>query len=105
MSRSDVLVLPSLSEGMPVVGVRALGHGLAILGSDIGGMADIVRDGENGFLCRVNESDAFESALRTMLTSDDLLRRMKSRSRQLAHKFDLQAIVTRYEGLFEAVAK
>ena len=104
MSQSDILVLPSTSEGMPVVGVEALAHGLAILGSDIGGLADVVQDGVNGFLCTVNEADAFERALRTMLTSDDLLRKMKGESRQLAHKFDLQAIVTRYEEIFEAVA-
>ena len=104
MSQSDILVLPSLSEGMPVVAARALGHGLAILGSDIGGLADVVQDGVNGFLCAVNEADAFERALRTMLTSDDLLRGMKGESRQLAHKFDLQAIVTRYEEIFEVAA-
>lgn len=105
MSRSDILLLPSVSEGMPVVGVRALGHGLAILGSDIGGIADVVQIGVNGYLCPVNNEDAFEKALRDMLTSDGLLWAMKRESRCLARRFDLHRVVQRYEQIFEAVVE
>jgi len=104
MAQSDILVLPSISEGMPVVAARALGHGLAILGSDIGGLADVVKDGQNGFLCPVNDAAAFEEALRTMLTSDSLLERMKGESRQLACQFDLEEIVARYEAILMSAA-
>ncbi|RMD61637.1 glycosyltransferase family 1 protein, partial [Candidatus Parcubacteria bacterium] len=47
--RSDILFMPSLSEGLPVVGVQALAKGLAIVASRVGGFVDLVRDGENGF--------------------------------------------------------
>jgi glycosyltransferase involved in cell wall biosynthesis len=103
MSQSDILILPSIVEGMPVVGVKALGHGLAILGSDIPGLADVVQNGINGSLCPVNDSDAFERALRTMLMSDDILRRMKAASREMALKFDLQMITCRYEKIFQEI--
>lgn len=105
MSQSDLLLLPSLSEGMPVVGVRALGHGLAILGSDIGGILDVVRHGRNGLLCPVNDMEAFVQALREMLTSDGRLQAMKQASRTLAGEFDLQRIARKYEQIFEAVAR
>ncbi len=105
MSQSDILVLPSTVEGMPVVGVNALGHGLAILGSDIPGLADVVQNEVNGFICPVNNGDAFERALRTMLTSDSNLRRMKAASREMALKFDLQTIVNRYEEIFQEAAR
>src|SRR5262249_16707731 len=42
MTNSDVLLLPSLSEGLSVVGVRALALGLAVLASDTGGNLDLV---------------------------------------------------------------
>lgn len=105
MGESDVLLLPSLSEGMPVVGARALGTGLAIVGSDVGGIHDLIRNGENGLLCPVNDADAFEKALRRVLTSEDLLTGMKKASRQRAGKLDLKAIVDRYEQLFETAAR
>ena len=43
---SDILFMPSLSEGLPVVGVHALASGLAFIVSDIGGFVDIVDQGE-----------------------------------------------------------
>jgi glycosyltransferase involved in cell wall biosynthesis len=103
MSQADILVLPSISEGMPVVGAMALAQGLAILGSDIGGLADIVKPGVNGLLCPVNNHDAFKTALKTMLTNDKLLYDMKIASKQYAHQFDIIRIIERYEEIFNSV--
>jgi glycosyltransferase involved in cell wall biosynthesis len=105
MQKGDILVLPSLTEGLSVVAVRALAYGLAVLASDAGGNIDIVRDGTNGFLCPVNDLEAFERRLRTMLASDERLAAMKRASRTLSHAFDLQAIARRYEEIFEAVRR
>ena len=49
-AHSDILVMPSRSEGLSVVGVQSLGMGLAMVLSDVGGNSDLVRHGENGFL-------------------------------------------------------
>jgi glycosyltransferase involved in cell wall biosynthesis len=103
MSSSDVLVLPSLAEGLPVVGIKALGCGLAILGSRIGGMTDIVEDGKNGYLCSVNDAEAFVEALRSLLSVPERLQAMKKASIQIAQKFDLRTIAAQYEQSFQAV--
>jgi glycosyltransferase involved in cell wall biosynthesis len=98
MESSDILVLPSLSEGLPVVGMQALAAGLAILGSDVGGISDVVQPGENGFLVPVNDPAAFAQRLTSML-NPEVLAGMKQRSRQLAHNFDLAVLSRRLETL------
>lgn len=103
MGQNDILILPSVAEGLPIVGTMALRHGLAILGSDVGGISGLVKNGENGFLCPVNDPDAFIAALRTMLGSDDLLEKMKHESRQLACSFDIENASARYEEIFDKV--
>jgi glycosyltransferase involved in cell wall biosynthesis/ADP-heptose:LPS heptosyltransferase len=103
MGQNDILILPSVAEGLPLVGTMALRHGLAILGSDVGGISDLVKNGENGFLCPVNDSAAFIVALRTMLGSDELLKKMKHESRQLACSFDIENTSARYEEIFDKV--
>jgi len=105
MAQSDVLILPSSFEGMSVVSVQALGYGLAILGSDIGGLLDVVESGSNGFRCPVGDMEAFESALRTLLSDTSRLEQMKRASRQKAADFDLAKIVSRYEAIFREVAQ
>jgi len=103
MSRGDILMLPSLSEGLPLVGVQALAAGLAILGSDIGGIADVVQPGRNGFLCPVNNGGDFVRALRTMLTMEGMLPEMKAESRRLARAFDIREIGARFDDIFTRV--
>ena len=103
MSQGDILVLPSLAEGLPLVGVQALVAGLAILGSDIGGVAEVVRSGLNGFLCPANDSGGFAGALRVMLTTDGLLPKMKAASRSLAEAFAIPNIAVQFEGIFQRV--
>ncbi len=104
MQASDVLLLPSTSEGLPVVGVQALGFGLAIAASAVGGNRDVARDGENGVTFAPDDVAACVAALRRLLADPARLAAMKAASRRLAPAFDLPGIVTRYEALLAASA-
>ncbi len=53
MADADILLMTSLHEGLPMVAIEALQWGLAIVGSQIGGMRDVVEEGRNGFLCEL----------------------------------------------------
>ena len=97
MRRADILLMPSLSEGMPVVGVQALAAGLALVVSDIGGFVDLAREGENGYLCPVEDEGAFADSLRGLLIAPEKLLAFRKASLSLARRFDLGNIVLAYE--------
>jgi len=101
-ARSDLLVLPSRSEGLSVVGVQALGMGLAMLLSDAGGNLELVRDGENGFLFPVGDVAALTDRLSRLLKNPSMLQSAQAKSREMAKKFDLPAIISQYERIFSA---
>jgi glycosyltransferase involved in cell wall biosynthesis len=103
MATSDILVLPSLSEGLPAVGMQALAAGLAILGSRVGGISDVVLNGQNGFLVPVNDKSAFADRLHFML-DPDVLAGLKQTSRQLARNFDLPNLARRLENILVGAA-
>lgn len=105
MSDCDILILPSKYEGMPVVGVKALLYGLAIIASDIDGMKGIVSHNVNGYLCPVNDMNAFVNSLKTLITDTELLCLMKEKSYALAENFDLSIISASYESVFEKVVE
>jgi len=94
---ADILVMPSLSEGLPVAGVEALKHGLAIVASDIPGLHDVVEDGVNGYRVALNDLDAFAHKLNWLLESDNTLLAMKHASWNKAREFDMAAITDQYE--------
>jgi glycosyltransferase involved in cell wall biosynthesis len=99
-AQSDLLVLPSRSEGLSVVGVQALGMGLALLLSDAGGNLELVRDGENGFLFPAGDIDALTRQLEYLLKNPGMLQSAQAKSREMARKYDLPGIVSQYEELF-----
>jgi glycosyltransferase involved in cell wall biosynthesis len=103
--RSDILFMPSLSEGLPVVGVQALSMGLALVVSRSGGNIDLVREGENGYLFDPYDEAGFEEALRTLLSDPMVLLTARRASRRLAGDFDLQEMVSLYEGMLTSVVK
>ncbi len=93
---SDILFMPSRAEGLSVVGLQALGMGLAIVSSRAGGFVDLVEPGGNGYLVSDPDSPEFGSALRTLLADPELLRRFREASREKAKSFDLNKIATDY---------
>ncbi|HEY5704580.1 MAG TPA: glycosyltransferase family 4 protein [Terrimicrobiaceae bacterium] len=100
MAEADILLMPSLHEGLPMVAIEALQLGVAIVGSQIGGMRDVVDEEKNGFLCELSPA-AFAEKLRVLLADAEMLKRMRRASREKADDFDLEKTVTAYEGILE----
>jgi glycosyltransferase involved in cell wall biosynthesis len=98
-AKSDILFMPSLSEGLPVVGVQALACGLALVVSDIGGFWDLVEREKNGFLIPPHSVPAFADALRRLISDPETLLRFRRASLEKARQFDIEKIVEQYQGV------
>jgi glycosyltransferase involved in cell wall biosynthesis len=96
-SKCDILFMPSLSEGLPVVGVQAAAMGIAIVAGRAGGFVDLVEDGENGYLLDGNRKDAGVTQVRDLISSPEKLFEFRKASRHIARRFDIQKIVYAYE--------
>ncbi len=96
MRESDVLLMTSHHEGLPMVAVEALWHGLAIVGTRIGGLLDVIEDRKNGFLCEPVPT-AIAAALQKLATNHELLESAKTASRNHAKLFDFDTCVDAYE--------
>lgn len=101
---ADVFVLTSLSEGMPSVILEAMGCGLPIVASNVGGNNEIVHEGENGFL--IDEDDVLADRLVALITDQALRARMGAKSREMAATYDWGNIMKQYNDLYlKAVPK
>ena len=104
LASSDILLMPSTSEGNPVAAIEALKNGVAILGSNIGGLTDLIEDGGNGFAVPINSFELIRDRLATMSSDLELLARMKSHSLELSQRFDIETIATGFEALLHKAA-
>ena len=102
---ADIFALPSHAEALGLVFQEAGGYGLALLGSKVGGIPEMIRPGENGLLTRPGNLDDLESSLRQLLDDRELLAKMRARSFSLAQEhFDADRNLRRLADLFKEVA-
>lgn len=105
MDAADLLVMPSLSEGLPVAAIEAASRGLAIAGSDIPGLADVLCDGVNGWSLPVSDEAGWRRALEEAMGDRADLRRRREEGLRVAEKFDLPGILDAYEEILTAAAR
>jgi glycosyltransferase involved in cell wall biosynthesis len=84
LDASTTLVLPSRSEGMGRVVVEALCRGRPVVATRVGGIPDLVRDGENGILVEPGDTRALADVLVRILTDRELAERLAGRARESA---------------------
>jgi glycosyltransferase involved in cell wall biosynthesis len=96
LADGDILCMPSLSEGLPVVGVEALKYGLAIVASEIPGLRDVIDDGVNGCFVPLGDLGAFAQRLRRLIENESVLAAMKRASWEKSRRFDLGCIAHEY---------
>jgi glycosyltransferase involved in cell wall biosynthesis len=90
LAEADVFVLSSRSEGMPVSVIEAMAAGLPVVASHVGGMSELVEDGETGFLVPPEDPTALTRVLATLLEDQALRRRLGDAGRERARReFDL----------------
>lgn len=70
--QADILCLPSYAEGLPLVLIEAMAHGVAVLATDVGGIPDLVEHEKNGLLVRPGDAQQLARELTRLLTDHDL---------------------------------
>lgn len=82
----DVLALPSIQETTPMVIAQAMAAGKPIVATPVGGVAEMVHDGETGYLVPVGEVDGLTDALLRLLADPLLRTRMGQAGRNFADR-------------------
>lgn len=100
----DVFALPSLWEGMPLVILEAMHAGLPVLASDVGSVAEAVRDGETGYVVAPGDDAALRERLARLLGDAALRARLGASGRAVAGEwFTAGAMAQRYEAVYRDV--
>src|SRR5579883_1002011 len=74
LEASDIFLLPSLNEGLPLSVLEAMSHGLPVVATPVGGIPELVKNEESGYLVPMNDPEALATAI-ARLVSDPGLRR------------------------------
>ena len=100
MAASNVFILPSLSEGFPVTVVEAMASGLPIVATNVRGLPEIVKDGENGFLVEPKNLEEIADKVLLLLKNEELRKRISKRNKEEVKKYSWKNIVEKLEDVY-----
>jgi len=106
--KASIAVIPSIwMENFSYSVLEAMSYGLCVIGSNIGGIPEQIKDGETGFLFRRGDEKDFEEKLNFLLTNPSEIRRIGKNARKSIEKnFLWDKVVKKYEDVYrEAIEK
>ena len=104
LSETEIFVLPSLSEGMSNVLLEAMGCGLPIVATAVGGNRDLIRDGYNGILIPPQDSMGLGAAVLELLTDVRLAESLGRAARKTVEEhYSMERIADDYVRLYSQV--
>jgi glycosyltransferase involved in cell wall biosynthesis len=96
----DILVLPSLNEGMGRVLVEAMAAGKPIVASKVGGIPDLVKHDHNGLLVPPGNEKALAASIKQLINDPRKAKMMGQRGRELCTQFSLEAMLEKVDKLY-----
>jgi len=106
LGQADVFVLPSRSEGCPIVILEAMAMGLPVVATAVGGSVELVRHDETGLLVPYGEPQLLAQALIGLVDDRKRARRMGKRGRELAMStFHPSRFVERLQQLYQELLR
>jgi len=105
LSISDLFLIPSGSETFGLAALEAMSCSVPVISSDIGGLPEVNKHGETGFLCKLGDVDEMAKRSVEILTNEKLHSKLSRNARKRAEEFELTKIVEKYEDYYLSIKK
>jgi len=104
LCKADLFLLPSASEAFGLAALEAMACGVPVVGSLVGGMPELVINGEVGYLEPIGDVGAMARRSLEILSDDQMHNKMAKRAREIAvQKFTTEKIVNQYKDFYRKV--
>ena len=103
-SNADLFILASDYEGLPMTIIEAMSHGLPVVSSNVGGVHEIVKNNENGFVVP-NNADDFVKKIKVILENELLYSQMSHASKSFYELYlTVDKMISNYYELYKQIA-
>jgi len=103
---SDLFVLPSAAEGLPVSLLEAMACGLPCVATNVGGVPEVIQDEENGLLVQPDDIEALAKAIIELLGNPNERKKMGLNNRaRVENRFSLDLVIENLENLYSRLVE
>lgn len=103
LSIGDLFLMPSETESFGLAALEAMACEVPVVSSNAGGIPELNVDGVTGFLCDVGDIENMAAKAIYILSDEERLKTFKHNARQRANEFHINAIVPKYERIYNEV--
>jgi glycosyltransferase involved in cell wall biosynthesis len=100
-SESDLLAVPSLKENFPRITLEAMGAGLPVIASSVGGVSEQITDGVDGILFKAGDLEDLARKLEDMTENQRRMNAIAEKARKRANEFTIKQSILRFEKLYD----
>jgi glycosyltransferase involved in cell wall biosynthesis len=106
LQSSNVVLIPSMFEGLPNAAMEAAAAGAALIGSRVGGIPEVIREGETGFIVERKDENALADRMLKLANNKNLADQMGKDGRTyMESRFDNAQFALGYMNLYETILK
>ena len=100
----DIFAMPSLEEGLPIAALDAMAEGLPVVATSVGGLPEIVEDGQTGYLVPPSDVTALSGRLRLLILDPERGRAMGAAGRERARNhFSVDRMVREIAAIYDSL--
>lgn len=101
LNESDVYILPSYNEGLPISILEAMSYKLPVISTTVGGIPEIIKDNYNGFLITPGDKDHLYNSLKMFIMHPELIKNMGEKSSEFINCYYPESVIPRLTKIYE----
>ncbi|BAY86593.1 group 1 glycosyl transferase [Calothrix parasitica NIES-267] len=99
----DIFVLPSYNEGLPMALLEAMGWGLPVIVTPVGGIPELINSTENGLLINPGDVQKLSEAMQKLIESESLRFSLGNAARETVAPFDIKTYCSQLYEIYDSV--
>lgn len=105
LRRTDIFVLPSFAENLPMSILEAFAHGIAVIATPVGAVTEVITDEQNGLIVPAGDINALAKALRRLIEDPNLRQALGTAAqRDHARRYEITGYVARLKAIWRQAA-
>jgi glycosyltransferase involved in cell wall biosynthesis len=102
-AEAGIVLMPSRSEGLPIVLLEAMAHGRAVVATRVGGIPDVITDGVDGLLVDPGDGPALTDAIRRLAHDPTLVQRLGAAAAARVAELSEPRVLARIDALYRSL--
>lgn len=104
LAKADVFILPSYNEGLPLAILEAMGWGLPVISTPVGGIPELVVPNQNGLLVNPGDIEQLSAAIQMLIENESLRRSLGVVARKTVEPFDVKNYTTQLANIYYSIS-